>query len=271
MTDRHDPPRWLSFSRALVGYIGYGLGGVVFLVLLLPVSAIVGFAPTLRKKALRTIFRLYCAFLTRAYLPVLQLYRVKETSGLHRSQVHEPVVYVANHRGRLDGPLLLGVIRNTGVIIKQLYARQPVYSAFVKHLDFVNVDPGSLESLADALKRCRDLVHNGTNLLVFPEGTRAASGKLLPFRDFAFRIAIHANVPVVPVVVHSDLPFMAKIKGSHFPRRKFTYRVRFLAPVMRQENETAGELAERVRQRLATELARLDRGTVWEDRREGGT
>jgi len=270
MKNEPEPPRWFSFSRSVAGYIGYGLGGIVLVTLLFPLSLMLGVFPPLRHGALRAGFRLCCAFLTRAYLPMLGLYRIAEISGYSRARARRPAIYVANHRGRLDGPLLLGIIHNTGVIIKSKYARRPLYSSFVKHLDFVSVNPHSLESLAAAMKACERLLLAGRSLLVFPEGARAASGKMLPFRDFAFRAAANAGVPVVPVVVHSDLPFMAKIKGSHFPRRTFTYRVRFLDAVMRGAGEETAQFTERVRSMLSRELAVLDRGTVWEAFSERG-
>jgi 1-acyl-sn-glycerol-3-phosphate acyltransferase len=147
--------------------------------------------------------------------------------------------------------------------MKSKYARMPVYSSFVKHLDFISVDPYSLESLSDARLRCQQLLAAGKKLLIFPEGSRATSGKLLPFKDFAFRIARDMDIPVIPVAVHSDAPFMAKIKGSHFPRRTFTYHVRFLEPMESRANETPSDFAERIRKLLAQELNSLDRGTIW--------
>jgi 1-acyl-sn-glycerol-3-phosphate acyltransferase len=268
--NEYTPPRWLTIARGLIGYSGYGAGGILFVTLLLPFSIAFGLVPRLRAIVFRTLFHKGCAFLTRVYLPALQVYRIAEISGYNGSRVHQPAIFVANHRGRLDGPLLLGIIRNAGVIMKSKYARQPFFSSFIKHLDFVSVDPSSLESLAETVRRCSKLLADGRNLLVFPEGTRAMSSKLLPFRDFAFRIANNAGVPVIPVAVHSDLPFMAKIKGSHFPRKTFTYRVRFLDPVSREGRESAADFAERVRDILAAELAGLDSKTVWETNPERG-
>jgi len=258
-----NPPYALKIVLDSVGYAGYGMGGLFFLVLLLPFSVFLYFSSRLRNKILHRVLRYYCFFLTRIYLPLLQIYRVRKIRGRRRACRHQPAIFISNHRGRLDGPLLLGIIPNAGVIIKSKYADQPVYSSFVKHLDFVSVDPQSLESLGKALDQCRKLLSNGKNLLIFPEGTRAASGKLLPFKDFAFRLAREMNITVIPIVIHSDLPFMAKIKGSHFPRRRFDYYVRFLDPQKCRDDETAADFSMRIRQMMAEHLKELDKGTVW--------
>jgi 1-acyl-sn-glycerol-3-phosphate acyltransferase len=39
------------------------------------------------------------------------------------------------------------------------------------------------------------------SVMIFPEGTRSASGEMLPFKDGAFRLAIDAGVPILPLAV----------------------------------------------------------------------
>ena len=49
----------------------------------------------------------------------------------------------------------------------------------------------------------------GAPVLLFPEGTRSDTGELRGFKDGAFRLAIQARVPVIPVAIsgtHEALP-----------------------------------------------------------------
>ena len=62
---------------------------------------------------------------------------------------------MVNHRSRMDGPLMLATVPDSAVIIKAAYGRNVLYSGFVKHLDFVSVEAGSLGSLAAAVQRAR--------------------------------------------------------------------------------------------------------------------
>ena len=49
-------------------------------------------------------------------------------------------------------------------------------------------------------------------------------------------------MPVVPVILHTPLPFMAKLPGSIFPRRRNDYRIRFLDPEIPRADDDADAL-----------------------------
>lgn len=43
-----------------------------------------------------------------------------------------------------------------------------------------------------------DILHNGEILSIFPEGTRTQTGLMSPFKAMAAKLAIKANVPIIP-------------------------------------------------------------------------
>ncbi len=52
------------------------------------------------------------------------------------------------------------------------------------------------------MNKCREVLANRVSVMIFPEGTRSATAELLPFKDGAFRLAIEAGVPILPLAVH---------------------------------------------------------------------
>ena len=46
--------------------------------------------------------------------------------------------------------------------------------------------------------------------MIFPEGTRSTTADLLPFKDGAFRLAIDAGVPILPLAVHGTSTALRK-------------------------------------------------------------
>lgn len=260
-----------TFVLGMAGYGGYLLYNVLFLLLAVPFLLVLSPFPRLRHRFFAVSVPAALAFLTRAYLPALGIYRIAEISGRDRALACGPAVYVGNHRGLLDGPMVLGLLRRTGWVLKTSYGRWPILASLVRYFDLVEVDRDSPRLLSAAQEKCRNLIRSGRNLLVFPEGTRARSGRLQRFHPLAFRVAADCRVPVVPVIVHSTGPFMARVAGSLFPRQRMVYRIRFLDPEPVGSEDTADDLSDRIRRRMARELKDLDRGTVWDVEEGSGT
>lgn len=247
---------------AFFGYAGYLGGHLIFPLILIPIWLVSLPFPGASRRFLECSFRAFLAFLTRFYLPFLGVYRIVELSGFDPAR--EPAVYVANHRSRIDGPLLLGLVGPSGVIMKRSYTETPLYRPFKMHLDFIPVDSTSRTALAAALEKAGQLFSRKKNLVVFPEGTRASTGRMLPFKDIAFRISSTCSVPVIPVIIHTELPFMTKVPGSYVPRFRFAVRVKALPSMATLPNERPAEFAARVERRIARELKKLDCRTFWE-------
>jgi 1-acyl-sn-glycerol-3-phosphate acyltransferase len=106
-------------------------------------------------------------------------------------------------------------------------------------------------------------------VMIFPEGTRSRDGRMGAFKPGAFRLAIEAQVPILPVAVTGSAYGMPK--GSPWIRPTLVL-IRVLEPV-----ETKGmtgadvvKLMETVRTRIASaeEALRTERaGLGWESPR----
>jgi 1-acyl-sn-glycerol-3-phosphate acyltransferase len=254
----------LKVVLGCLGYASYFISKVIFVVLVFPVFLILLPFPRTQQRFLQVVTHRYLGFFSRRWLPFLGAYRMAEISGLERALASRPVVLVANHRSLMDALLLIGLLPRTGVLIKSRDTRKVMNGLLARYFDLVSIDRHSLESVSATLEKSRRLLADGKNLLVFPEGTRARSGRLQHFNRVAFDLALAARVPVVPVILHTPLPFMAKLPGSIFPRRPNDYRIRFLDPEIPRLNDDADALCDRVHRRMAQELKPLDAGTIWE-------
>ncbi|MFH0879844.1 MAG: lysophospholipid acyltransferase family protein, partial [Lentisphaerota bacterium] len=123
---------------------------------------------------------------------------------------------------------------------------------------FVAIQAGSISLLRRCMDKCRELLAGGMSLLIFPEGRRVSSSALMPFADFAFRMAVECSVPIVPVVIHSDRPFLNRQKGSFFPPETVLFRIRFLEPISTVTERDPVHISDLVSRRMVEELAKLD-------------
>jgi 1-acyl-sn-glycerol-3-phosphate acyltransferase len=118
---------------------------------------------------------------------------------------------------------------------------------------YVPVDRGNPERAAASVDVAVEHMRQGVSYLVYPEGTRSRSGRLLPFRKGAFALAIKAGAPVVPVAcigAHRVLPKNA------FRIRPGEITVKFCPAIDAREYslDQRGELAQRVHAAIAAAL-----------------
>ncbi len=119
-------------------------------------------------------------------------------------------VVVANHQSMLDILLLSRVPREMKWIAKEELFRIPWVGWMLRMSGDIAIRRGDAESGGEALARAKGYLARGMSVMMFPEGTRSAKGTLLPFKSGAFRLAIEAGVPVLPIAVHGTARGMPK-------------------------------------------------------------
>ena len=93
-----------------------------------------------------------------------------------------------------------------------------------------------------------DRIHRGGRVVVFPEGTRSPDDRVRPFGAGAFRLALMANCPLVPVAMSGSADVVAK--GSRL-LRPAKVRIAFLEPrVLTEEESRSQEYRESVKKNM---------------------
>ena len=125
--------------------------------------------------------------------------------GLGAVKRHRPAVFVSNHQSFLDA-LVIKVATPTPFMplgkIEQ--AKTPVMGLIYRY-NVVMVDRSSEASRRASTERLRQVLRDGLSLLIFPEGTMNRTEYLIkPMYDGAFRLAIEAQVPIIPMVATNN-------------------------------------------------------------------
>jgi 1-acyl-sn-glycerol-3-phosphate acyltransferase len=109
-------------------------------------------------------------------------------------------VFVANHASYLDVVTLLAALpMDFRFVAKRELLVSPLVGAFVRKLGHLTVDRVDLSRSVSDAARATALLRAGTPLLFFPEGTFLRTRGLLPFRLGAFKAAVEAGCPIVPI------------------------------------------------------------------------
>ena len=124
---------------------------------------------------------------------------------------HRPAVFIFNHQSGLDLILLLKLLRRdfTGVA-KQEIQGNPVFGPLFSAAGVAFVDRSNTIKAIEALGPALQALREGRSLIIAPEGTRSTTPTLGPFKKGAFRLAMQAGVPIVPVVFRNVLDALPK-------------------------------------------------------------
>lgn len=74
----------------------------------------------------------------------------------------------------------------------------PLFKNFFKYLD-IPVNRKSITDAHKAFSQAGKKLDEGLSQVIYPEGTISNNGKLKPFKNGAFKLAIEKQVPIVPV------------------------------------------------------------------------
>ncbi len=181
-----------------------------------------------------------------------------DAANRERLERHAPCVIVANHQSFAD-VITYGSIfpRRTVSAGKREIGKIPVFGWFYRLSGNLVLDRdharSAHESLAAAARTMRE---ERLSVWFMPEGHRNTGTELLPFKSGAFRLALAARVPVVPIVAG---PLTAILDMQRRRARPGRLPMRVLDPVATEGLETRDlpDLAARVRARMQSTLEEL--------------
>ena len=178
-----------------------------------------------------------------------------ETDGVAPPDPRHPYVAVSNHESYADIFLISHFPWEMKWLSKDTIFRIPVIGWMMRMARDIPIKRGKRESVVSAMRGCRDRLSKHVSVMIFPEGTRAHGNELLPFKDGAFKLAIEAGAPILPIAVAGTRDCMAK--GS-FAFRRARAKARVLAPIPTTGMTTADVAALRDRTRDVIDAARRE-------------
>jgi 1-acyl-sn-glycerol-3-phosphate acyltransferase len=169
-----------------------------------------------------------------------------DVRGLDRLNPARTYIFVSNHQSIYDIPVIFANLPyELRIIAKESLGSFPFLGWHLRRSGHLLVDRKRPDR-AGILGRWRALVKEGLSLIIFPEGTRSADGRLGPFKAGSFLLAIEAKLPIVPVSVDGTRFVMHK---GELTTRPGAVRLTLHPPVETEalDVSAARDLAEQVR------------------------
>lgn len=175
-------------------------------------------------------------------LPAVGRYMRMQVEGLeHVERLDHPVIFASNHQSHMDTPAIYRALpARLRYRIAPAMAKEVFSSTFGDQLQYrlacqcFNAFPLPQQgSPRAAFRYMRELVDLGYSILIYPEGRRTPH--LLPFRRGVGMLAIHLNLPVIPV----RLEGLERVLGreANWPTRG-PVQITFGAPLLAGDDDS---------------------------------
>jgi len=137
-------------------------------------------------------------------------------TGLENIDPRRAYIYAPNHQSWFD---IFALSAKLPVqfrwLAKEELFKIPVLGAAMSAIGYIPIDRGDRRKAFSSMNQAAEKIQKGTSIVIFPEGTRSATGVLQDFKKGGFILAIKSQQPIVPV----------SISGSHRILQKGDWRL----------------------------------------------
>jgi fatty-acyl-CoA synthase len=182
---------------------------VAFMLCAAPASVIVRFIGDYRKAG-----RFTCAMI-KILLGMIGC-RVR-VAGKEYAEIPGAKVFAANHTSYVDVlALMLGLGVPYHFVAKMEVGRMPFVGPFLRQMRHLTFNRSDAQSRLQQAEEMEKLLREGESVFVFPEGTFTSEDGVRPFQLGAFKAAVDAGAPIIPVSVAGTRKFLRD--GTYLPR-----------------------------------------------------
>lgn len=169
-----------------------------------------------------------------------------------------PVVYICNHQNSYDiFTVSNAVLPNTVSVGKTSLKWIPFFGQMYWLTGNILIDRKNTNKAINTIALAAEKIkEKKISVWLFPEGTRSNGRGLLPFKTGAFRTALQANVPIVPICASNTHD---KIKLNRWNNGKMI--IEFLPPIPLQgvEREEIREISNETHAKMLRKIEELNK------------
>ena len=165
-------------------------------------------------------------------------------------------VFIANHQNNYDMVVAADIVQPKTVTVgKKSLALIPFFGQLYYLTGNILIDRNNKSKARDTINFVvKEIKRRGISIWMFPEGTRSRGRGLLPFKTGAFKAAIAAGVPIVPICVSDTNNIkLNRLNNGHMI-------VEMLPPIETKDlgKEDARTLMEQCHQQMSEKIAQIN-------------
>lgn len=208
---------WRFFATAFC-FAVFGLGGLILAILWLPAYKLIYLSHRQKqqKASRRAVHLMFKFFVTlMSFVGVVKV----EGTNLHQLAKMKGMIVIANHPSLIDVVVMISVIRDANCVVKKSLWHNPFIGGVVRCTGYLsNDDPEQL------VEQCRASLSQGSNLIIFPEGTRTKPGSLPVFQRGAANLALRTGKNFQRILLDVTPPGLTKgLPWYKVPKHKMIF------------------------------------------------
>lgn len=139
-----------------------------------------------------------------------------------------PFIIAAKHQSAFDTMVFHLFLSDPVFVLKQELTKLPIYGRMALHAGMISVDRSAgASALRHLVLETRAAAANGSQIIIFPQGTRTAPGQHVPYQPGVAAMYKNTGLPVVPCALNT---------GMFWGRRTFlkhpgVMTIKFLEPI----------------------------------------
>lgn len=139
------------------------------------------------------------------------------------SKSEKPKIFVCNHLSNSDGLVLNRVLKDyeptfvAGVKLSD----NPITTLGIKTVKHILIKPNTADK--ESITAMVEILRSGKNLLIFPEGTRSRSGKMIEGKKGVLLIAKMGKADIVPISMWGTEKLLPINKDDNMSHEKWNY------------------------------------------------
>lgn len=111
-------------------------------------------------------------------------------------------LYVANHQGFFDIPIVVETVGNSvGFIAKKELLKLKVLTYWMTQMHCIFMDRSNVRESIKAINEGVENLKKGHSMVIFPEGTRSKGPSIGEFKKGSLKLALKSGVPIIPIAI----------------------------------------------------------------------
>ncbi|AET66291.1 1-acyl-sn-glycerol-3-phosphate acyltransferase [Desulfosporosinus orientis DSM 765] len=179
-----------------------------------------------------------------------------EIRGEENIPAEGPVLFVSNHQGNFDIPILIGYISKPKAFIAKIeLLKIPFIRTWMTHLKCVFMDRSDIRQSLKVINQAAAYLKEGYSMVIFPEGTRSKGDTLGEFKPGSLKLGLKAGVPIIPMAIQGSYKIM---ENNGFLIKPAHVKITIFEPIPTKglTKEQAADLPDKVRNIIAEGLLR---------------